>query len=55
LKKDADGGGGGGVELVDEDSKEGSAAYRRVMERNKLDLELFLYCQQLYKFQISLS
>ena len=45
----------GASDLVDEDALEGSAAWRRIMERNKFDWELYAYSQHLYSFQIGLS
>ncbi|KAL7553717.1 hypothetical protein ACHAWF_017181 [Thalassiosira exigua] len=45
----------GTSDLRAEEAQEGSAAWRRLMERNKFDSELFIYSQQLYKFQIALS
>lgn len=42
-------------DLVAEDTQEGSVAWRRAMEKNRFDFELYKYSQQLYKFQISLS
>ena len=34
---------------------EGSNAWSTIMEKNKFDFELYVYSQQLYKFQIALS
>jgi hypothetical protein len=45
----------GTADLVDEDALEGSAPWRRIMERNKFDWELYAYSQHLYSFQIALS
>mmetsp|Transcript_3474 Transcript_3474/g.7660 ORF Transcript_3474/g.7660 Transcript_3474/m.7660 type:complete len:673 (-) Transcript_3474:154-2172(-) len=41
--------------LVEEDAQEGSVAWRKIMEKNRYDFELYLYSQHLYKFQIALS
>mmetsp|Transcript_16232 Transcript_16232/g.35325 ORF Transcript_16232/g.35325 Transcript_16232/m.35325 type:complete len:294 (+) Transcript_16232:1667-2548(+) len=41
--------------LVEKDSREGTIAWGKVMKKNKFDFELYIYSQQLYKFQISLS
>lgn len=38
-----------------EDAQEGSVAWRKIVEKNKFDIELYTYSQQLYKFQIALS
>lgn len=43
------------MNLVAEDSQEGSVAWRTIMDKNRFDFELFAYSQQLYKFQIALS
>ena len=45
----------GGFGLVDEEAQEGSDAWKKVLEMNKFDLELYLYSQNLYRFQISLN
>jgi len=41
--------------LVEKDTREGSVAWGKIMSKNKFDFELYIYSQQLYKFQISLS
>ena len=45
----------GGFDLVDEEAEEGSDAWKKVLEMNKFDLELYLYSQNLYRFQVSLN
>jgi hypothetical protein len=45
----------GTSDLIDEDSKEGSAAWQMILERNKFDYELYAYSQYLYGFQMGLS
>ncbi len=43
------------LDLVEADAKEGSAPWRTISEKNRFDLELYMYAQQLYKFQIAMS
>ncbi|KAL3803318.1 hypothetical protein HJC23_009282 [Cyclotella cryptica] len=45
----------GAVDLNEDEAKEGSKAWKTIMERNKFDYELFMYGQMLYKYQIGLS
>ena len=45
----------GALNLRDEDSMEGSAAWENVMERNRFDYELYMYGQHLYKYQLGLN
>ncbi|KAL9182610.1 hypothetical protein ACHAXT_013262 [Thalassiosira profunda] len=51
MKEDAK----GGEEFSEEETKEGSVAWRKILDRNRFDAELHAYSQQLYKFQIALS
>ena len=44
-----------GQGLDDDQVREGSNAWQKIMEKNKFDHELFLYLQGLYKYQILLS
>lgn len=45
----------GAINLNDEETLEGSIAWKNIMEKNKLDLELFLYSEMLYRYQIGLG
>ncbi|KAL3785518.1 hypothetical protein ACHAW5_005272 [Stephanodiscus triporus] len=45
----------GTADLVDVDAQEGSDPWRKIMEKNKFDWELYVYSQHLYSFQIALS
>lgn len=45
----------GATDLEEEDAREGSVAWRKIMEKNRFDFELYMYSKQLYKFQIALS
>jgi hypothetical protein len=45
----------GALNLRDDDAKEGSEAWKAVMERNKFDYELYMYGRHLYKYQLGLS
>ncbi len=55
MKNDATHGDSASFNAVDEEAQEGSVAWRKIMEKNKFDFELYLYSRQLYKFQIALS
>jgi len=43
------------VGLAESETREGSTAWKKIMEKNLFDFELFAYSQQLYKFQVALS
>lgn len=45
----------GTLNLNDEEAKEGSDAWKTIMERNTYDYELYMYGQHLYKYQTGLS
>ena len=43
------------TKLDEAETQEGSVAWRKIMEMNRFDFELYAYSKQLYKFQIALS
>jgi hypothetical protein len=45
----------GTLNLKDDDAKEGSEAWKTLMEKNKFDYELYMYGRHLYKYQLGLS
>ena len=45
----------GSAPLDKEDAVEGSTAWKILLERNKFDVELYIYSQLLYKYQMGLS
>jgi hypothetical protein len=45
----------GALNLIDDDAKDGSDAWKAILKRNQFDYELYMYGQRLYKYQIGLS
>ena len=41
--------------LVEDEAKEGSKAWKRILDKNRYDYELFVYAQHLYKYQTTLN
>jgi len=41
--------------LVDDETKEGSVAWKRILDKNRYDYELFVYAEHLYKYQTTLN
>jgi len=41
--------------LVDDEAKEGSIAWKRILDKNRYDYELFVYAEYLYNYQTTLN